>query len=181
MPLRAGFDDQLAVVAADGESQEVESVVEVDDPRLVLIEGKTSGRQPKSKLRLDLFGFLPGMAEHHHVIGVSDQRGRASFGSPCVTAFLADSGRFLQPMQRDVQQQRTDHPALRSSLLGRRESLARFEHARPQPVPDHSPAGKRSDRGKQPVMVDPVERGAEVRVQHPQAFRGLAAGHHVDH
>jgi hypothetical protein len=40
------FDPQLVLVAADVESQKVEALVEVDDSRLVLVEGRTSGRQP---------------------------------------------------------------------------------------------------------------------------------------
>jgi hypothetical protein len=98
----AGFDEQLAMVAADGEPEKVESVVEVDNTRLVLVEGKTPGRQPHGQPCLDLFSFLPGVAEGDHVVGVPYQRGRVSFSPPCVTAFLPDSGRFLQPMQRDV-------------------------------------------------------------------------------
>jgi hypothetical protein len=69
----AGFDDQLAVVTAGGEPEEVEPVVEVDDARLVLVEGQSSGRQPCGEPRFDVFGLLPGVAEGDHVVGVSNQ------------------------------------------------------------------------------------------------------------
>jgi hypothetical protein len=39
-------------------------------------------------------------------------------------------------------------PALGSSFLGRGESLARFEHTRPQPVVDRIPGRERPDRGE---------------------------------
>ena len=58
----AGFDEQLAVVAADVESQEVESLVEVDDARLVLVEGQTPGRQPFRQSPLDLVGLFQTVA-----------------------------------------------------------------------------------------------------------------------
>ena len=71
----ARLDQQLGAVAADVESQEVEPVLgEVDDLRLVLVEGQTPGRQPFRKPRLDLFGLLTGVAEHDHIVGVPDQR-----------------------------------------------------------------------------------------------------------
>ena len=51
----ARSDQQLAVIAADGEPQEVEALVEVDDARLVLVEGQPPGRQPLGQPCLDLF------------------------------------------------------------------------------------------------------------------------------
>ena len=41
-------------MAADVESQKVEALVEGDDTRLVLVERKTSGRQPTGEPGLDL-------------------------------------------------------------------------------------------------------------------------------
>ena len=61
------LDQQLAVVAADGETQEVEALLEGDDARLVLVEGQSPGRQPCGELRLDLFGLLPGVAQDDEV------------------------------------------------------------------------------------------------------------------
>ena len=57
----ARFDQQLAAVAADVKSQEVHPVIEVDDGRFVLIEGKAPGRQPRGEPRLDLLGLLTGV------------------------------------------------------------------------------------------------------------------------
>ena len=82
-------------------------------------------------------------------------------------------------MEGDVQEQRADHPTLGSSLLGRGEPLALLEHARLQPGADQVPAGKRAEHGEKVVVVDSVERRGQVRVQHPQPFRVLAA-HRVE-
>jgi hypothetical protein len=73
-------------------------------------------------------------------------------------------------MQRDVQQQRADHPALGSSLLGASEQPL-LDHARRQPVPDLFPGREPAELGDQMVVVDAVERRFEVRVQHPPAHR----------
>ena len=50
-------------MTADIAPQEIETFFEGDDPRLVLIEGKTPGRQPAGEPGLDLERLLPGMAE----------------------------------------------------------------------------------------------------------------------
>ncbi len=66
---------------------------------------------------------------------------------------------------------RSPHAALWSSLLGRREALARFEHPRLQPTGDHSPGGEAADRLQQVVVVDVVERPSQIRVQDPHPSR----------
>jgi hypothetical protein len=66
----ARLDQRLAVVAADVESQEVEALVEGDDARLVLVEGKTPGRQPAGEPGLDLERLLPGVAADDEIIGL---------------------------------------------------------------------------------------------------------------
>jgi site-specific DNA recombinase len=73
-----------------------------------------------------------------------------------------------------------NHTALRSSLLGRREPLARLEHPGFEPVPDHPPRGEGPERGEQPAVVDPVERRGQVRVQRPHALGPGALARHVD-
>jgi hypothetical protein len=83
------------VVAASGESQEVESVVEVDDGRLVLVEGKTSGRQPFGEPCFDVVGFLLGVTERYHIVGVSHQHWGISFDPLTVTAVVSDPSRLL--------------------------------------------------------------------------------------
>src|SRR5207248_3386065 len=60
-----------------------------------------------------------------------------------------------------------DHAPLRTALLGGREPLARLEHPRPQPGPDHSPAGEGPDRRHQVRMIKPVERRGQIRIQCP--------------
>ena len=69
-----------------------------------------------------------------------------------------------------------DDPALRGALLGRSEPLARLEHARLQPVPDHVPGGERAELRQKMRMVDLVERARQVRVQspHPPGPRAAA-------
>ena len=62
MPLHgclARLDQQLAVaVAADAEPEEVKAVVEVDDARLVLVEGQAPGCEPLREAVLDLLRLL---------------------------------------------------------------------------------------------------------------------------
>ena len=65
-------------VAAQVEPEEVEAFFEVDDARLVLVEGQTPGREPVGKLRLDLFGLLPGVAAGDQVIGLCRVPGYAA-------------------------------------------------------------------------------------------------------
>ena len=55
----ARLDQQLAVIPADVESQEVKAFFEGDDARLVLVEGKASGRQPVGEPCLDLERLVP--------------------------------------------------------------------------------------------------------------------------
>jgi site-specific DNA recombinase len=74
-----------------------------------------------------------------------------------------------------------DHAALRSSLLSRRKSLPRFEHARLQPVSDHAPCREFADGLEKPVVVDFIERRSQVRVQRPQAFGHRPFTRRVDH
>ena len=69
--LPAGFDQQLAVgVAADVEPQEVAALGEVDDSRLVLVEGQTPGCQPPGESRLDLLGLFTAVTDRNEVIGL---------------------------------------------------------------------------------------------------------------
>jgi hypothetical protein len=67
------LDQQLGVVAADVEPQEIKALAEADDLRLVLVESQAPGRQPSRELRLDAGGLLLAVAEHDHVIGVPDR------------------------------------------------------------------------------------------------------------
>jgi hypothetical protein len=67
------LDQQLAVVAADVEPEEIEALAEVDDLRLVLVEGQAPGCQPLRELCLDLLGLLLAVAEHDHVVGIPDR------------------------------------------------------------------------------------------------------------
>ena len=70
-----------------------------------------------------------------------------------------------------------DHAALRSSLRSRREALARLEHARLQPAPDHVPGRERPGRAEKMIMIDAVERRGQVRVQCPHPLgHGTFAG-----
>ena len=85
---------------------------------------------------------------------------------------VADSGGLLHPVQGDVQQHGADHTALRSSLLGAVQPTL-LDHARLQPLRDHSPGGERAEHGQDVVVGDAVERPGQICVQHPQSFRAL--------
>ena len=93
----ARADQQLGAEAADGESQEVEALIEVDDTRLVLVEGQPPGRQPLCQICLDPFGLRLGSAQGDKIIGVADQHGRAQRRrtGTCAGELVADpSGPF---------------------------------------------------------------------------------------
>ena len=63
-------------------TEEIKTLIEADDLRLVLVEGQPSGRQPLRQPRLDLGGLLLAVAEHNHVIGVPDRHRRPGYGIP---------------------------------------------------------------------------------------------------
>ena len=106
---RGRLDQQLAVrVAAHIEAEEIKTLIEADDLRLVLVEGQSPRRQPLRQPRLDLGGLLLAVAEHDHVIGVPDRHRGPGNGVPGTGAGgpVADPGGLLQPVQRDVQKAR---------------------------------------------------------------------------
>jgi hypothetical protein len=111
---RGWLDQQLAAwIAAEAEPQEVESPGEGDNVCLVLVQGQAPLGQPSGQPRLDLLSLLPGVAAGDKVVGVPDQRRVALFEVVGVNAApVADSGGFLKSVQRDVQQDRADDPAL---------------------------------------------------------------------
>jgi len=64
------------------------------------------------------------------------------------TTTVADGDTDEEPAPSSPLRWRSHHAALGSSLLCRGESLARFEHARLQPVVDHVPGRERPDHGE---------------------------------
>ena len=81
----ARHDQQLPVpVAADVEPEEVEPLREVHDLGLVLVEGKSPGREPLGELSLDLLCLLPGMTAGDQVVGIPDHNRAAGPGVPGV-------------------------------------------------------------------------------------------------
>jgi len=55
-----------------------------------------------------------------------------------------------------------------------------LDHARLQPLPDHSPGGERAELVEDVVVGDLVKRPGQVGVQHPQALRASALGNLED-
>ena len=164
------------MVAADVEPEKVAPLIEVRDPGLRIVEGQAPGRQPLGQPSLDLLRLLLAVTQRNKVIGVPDHRWMAGLdlsGAHAGGQVSDSSGRF-QPVQRDVEQQRTDHAALGDSLIGWRESLARLEHAGFQPRPDHVPGWEPSECVQKSAVVDSVERRGQVRIQHPHPL-GLGA------
>ena len=111
------------------------------------LKASPRGASHSASLALTCPACCLAVAEHDHVVGVSDQHRGTSPGIPGVLAgrSVTDPGGLLQPVQRDVQEQRADHAALWSSFLRRREPFARLEHPRFQPACDHVPGGERSE------------------------------------
>ena len=68
------LDQQLAAgVAAEVPAEEVEPLGEVDDPRLVLVQGQAPPGQPSRQPFPYALGLLPGMAADGEIIGIPDR------------------------------------------------------------------------------------------------------------
>jgi len=78
-------------------------------------------------------------------------------------------------VQRDVEDQGADHPALRGSLLGWGEPVL-ADHARLQPSGHGVPGGEAVQLVKDVIVVSVVERRFQVRVQRPPTL-GAGACH----
>ncbi len=104
----ARFDQQLVVVVADVEPQEVEASIDGHDSRLVLVEGQTPGRQPRGKLRLDLERLLTAVTQDDEVIGVSHEHHGVRHRLDAISAegAISNSCGLFHPVQSDVEQQR---------------------------------------------------------------------------
>jgi hypothetical protein len=65
------LDQQLAAgIAADVPAEEVKTLSEVGNARLVLVQGQPPLGQPPGEPRLDLPGMLPGVAADGEIIGL---------------------------------------------------------------------------------------------------------------
>jgi hypothetical protein len=112
----------LAAMAADVKPQEVAALVlEVDDARLVLVEGQAPGRQPRGYPRLDLLGFLSCVAQRQQVIRVDDQdRGaRCRRRGIAAKTSVTDSGCLFHAVKGNVHQDGTDGSSNAIENLGR--------------------------------------------------------------
>jgi hypothetical protein len=143
------LDQQLAAgVAAEGPAEEVEPLGEVHDPGLVLVQRQAPFRQPSLQPFPYALGLLSGETAGHKIVGVPDRnRGVIPRTVGVVAVAVADSGGLLKAVQRDIQQDGADDPALWSTFLRGRESLTRLEHPSLQPPGDHVPGGERPELG----------------------------------
>ena len=116
----AGFGEHLGaaaeVVAADREGQEIEPGVDASDSRLLLVQGKTPFLQPGIQSGGDRLGLLAAVAQRHEIVRIGDDGRVPGLDSAAVVVF--DTRSCLHSLQRDIKQQRRNHPALRGSLLG---------------------------------------------------------------
>src|SRR5216684_5419867 len=67
------------VVAAYVEGQEIEPLLKVDDPCLVLVEGQPSWLQPGAQLLPDRLGLLAAVAQGHEIIRIGHDDWGAGF------------------------------------------------------------------------------------------------------
>ena len=105
----ARFDQQLGAVAADVEPQEVEpSSARWTICVLSSLKDRPLGASHSASRALICSACSPGVAEHDQIVGVSDHDRGAWLGLPGTGAGgrVADPGGLLQPVQRDVQEQR---------------------------------------------------------------------------
>src|SRR5665811_1161568 len=79
---------------------------------------------------------------------------------------VADPSGVFHPVQSNIKEQRANHPALGSSLLGRGEPTL-LDHTRRQPAGDLSPGWERAKLAEEVLMIDAVERRCQVCVQGP--------------
>ena len=79
-------------------------------------------------------------------------------------------------MQCDIQDQRTDHTALRHALDGGGESRTGLNEARLQPAGDQPLAGKAVHHGEYVIMADRIERARQVGVENPHPLGVPAQG-----
>ena len=70
---------------------------------------------------------------------------------------VAHPSSSFHAMQRDIEQQRADHPAQRSTFLGGGEP-AIFDYTRFQPVPHQTRAGEGAQRLTDVLAVEPIKR-----------------------
>src|SRR2546423_562820 len=82
----ARFYQKLSALVSHGISEEVETISQVDDARLVLVEGQPSGREPGGELCLDLFSLLARVRESDEAVTVSDDNRAARLGLAGVDA-----------------------------------------------------------------------------------------------
>ena len=125
--------------------------------------------------------MLTAVTQGHKIVSVADQHGavRCCFDTASTATEIPDPCGLLHPVQRNVQQQRTDHATLRRALL-RRSEMTLVDHTRCQPVPDQSSRRKCSELVQKMIVIDTVERRRQVRVEHPQALRVTALDHLID-
>ena len=132
------------------------------------LKAKTSGPQPLGQLRLDLFRLLTSAAGHHQIVGVAHQhRGaRRGLDTASTASEVPDPGGRSIPCRATFKEQGTDHATLRApSSVGANRPL--LDHPRLQPGADQFPAGERAELAENEVVVDPVERRRQVRVENP--------------
>src|SRR5262249_40078852 len=84
----------------------------------------------------------------------------------------------LHAVQRNVQQQRANHPTLRRTGRGVVKD-AIFEDTRPEPLPDEFPTGSVAEGPQEEVLVDVVEGPRDVRIYH-RLLPPVRAGEPVD-
>ncbi len=166
------LDEKLAAILAEVPSEEVETLVDMDDAGLGSGEPKPAFREerPHQGNHLVLQHLLRA-AGYDEVVRVAHQIDLVSIDRFC--AFPAEAGaqQQLQSVESEVRQRGGNDPSLRRSRF-RSAEPAEVDDSGLQPFSQHDPV--HGDVGQQPVVIQMVEAPFDVRVQYP--LRGTGAG-----
>ena len=147
-------------------------VFAVHDLRLVGMQLKAQGPEPRSEVGAELSGLLLGVAVDDHIIRVTLERTAGVFAvHPLVERIVHE----------EVREQRRDRRSLWGSPLSRRGGSVSHRHGGFEPpfdVEQHPTlVGVVSDRLHEQIMANAVEEGPDIEIEHPVLVPTTLASH----